>query len=132
MPKINSALTKTDTLNAYSDAGHKRKLAFHNEGKKFLAKIAAELGLSSAAYDLRNNEAGAAVSGEVTLHTDTFYMQLSEGSTRRGVSMLYRSCKGRKDYCGGQNNTVAVKDLEDDTRYARLLQTCQNWMGAAA
>jgi hypothetical protein len=132
MPKISKALTTTEALNSYSPEGDARKRAFHKEGKKFLAKIAADLGLTKADYDLRSNVAGIAVSGEVTLHTDTFYLQLSESFMKPGVGMLHRSCKDRKDYTGGQNNMVQLKDLEDDSRYERLLQMCRAWMAVTA
>lgn len=131
MPKIHNALTTTEALNSYSDEGDARKKAFHKEGKKFLEKIAKDLGLLKGDYDLRNNLAGIAVSGEITLHADTFYLQLSESFLHPGVSLLHRSCKGRKDYCGGQNNTVAVKDLKDDARYERLLSNCRSWLMSA-
>lgn len=131
MTRIHSALTTTEELNSYTPEGDARKKAFHKEGKKFLEKIAKDLGLLKGDYDLRSNLAGMAVSGEVTLHTDTFYLQLSESLMYRGVSLLHRSCKGRKDYCGGQNNTVALNDLKNDARYERLISSCRNWMLSA-
>lgn len=111
-------------INAYTDAGYARKKAFHAAGKKFLKELAAALGIQS--YDLRSNEAGMAVSGEVTLHSDTLYVQLSESCVGEpGVSALYRDCKGRKDYCGGQNNIVHLASLRGEEQQARFIARCR-------
>lgn len=130
MPKINIALRTTRDVNEYSEAAAERKKAFHREGKKFLASVAADLGLQKSDYDLRSNVAGIAVAGEVTLHTDTFYLQLCESIMGRGFSVLHRSCKHRKDYTGGSNNFVAVEALEQTERYTRFLNLCRSWMAA--
>lgn len=47
------------------------KTAFHNEAKRALRALANHLGLAPDSYNLRSNKAGPAVSGEVTLHTET-------------------------------------------------------------
>lgn len=79
-----------------------RKTRFHNAARAFLRTLANDrFKLDSAAYDLRSNKAGVAVSGEVTFHSDTLYVQISADSSMGSV--MYRKCSGRKDYTGGRN-----------------------------
>ena len=93
----------------------KAKAAFHREAKAVLKKVAKSLGLNPGDYDLRSNKAGIAVSGEVTLHTDKLYVQVSQGVMGRGGEVLFRSCEGRKDYTGGQNRFASAGELLDDS-----------------
>lgn len=101
----------------YNEEG---KAAFHKEAKAVLKKVAKALGLTPADYDLRSNKAGIAVSGEVTLHTDKLYVQVSQSMMGNGKEVLYRTCEGRKDYTGGQNNFAAAGALLDDNVIARF------------
>lgn len=96
-------------LNSYSTEADERKQRFHIDGKKFLKELAKEIGVADQC-DIRSNMGGMAVSGEVTLHADSLYVQLFE-SCRPGVHVLYRSCKGRKDYSGGTNMLVSMQEL---------------------
>ena len=99
-----------------------RKQAFHKSAKRLLRRIADELGLVKGQYDLRSNLGGIAVSGEITLHTDTLYLQLSQGVLTRGqANILYRRCSGRKDYVGMTNHFIAVADLHDREHAARFV-----------
>lgn len=98
-------------INAYSTAGAEAKAYFHSAGKKFLREVAKELDLPKGTFEVRSNMGGIAVSGEVTLHSDTLYVQLSESCMRPGVDILFRSCRGRKDYSGGMNHWSNVRTL---------------------
>lgn len=86
------------------------KSEFLRTGKQMLIRMAYALGLNEDQYDLRVNKAGIAVSGEVTLHTDSHYVQFSQS---RPGTFLVRSCKNRKDYTGGQNHWVKWEDLRN-------------------
>ena len=44
--------------------------------------------------------AGTAVSGEITLHGDHLYVQVSQSALGSHSGILFRTCKGRKDYVG--------------------------------
>jgi hypothetical protein len=80
-----------------------QKALFHREAKKRLRQLAVELKLKVGSFDLRSNAGGIAVSGEVTLHHERVYVQVSQSCMGRGsADILVRSCEGRKDYCGGQ------------------------------
>lgn len=108
--KIPEALLAEDIC-AYTDEGHEKKEAFHRAGRKFLKALATAAGLQPGQYDIRSNKGGIAVSGEVTLHADHAYVQLSESAMHRGGSVLYRTCEGRKDYTGGTNHWQALSVL---------------------
>lgn len=98
------------------------KRAFHREARAALAALARQLGLVPGDYDLRVNAGGIAVSGEVTLHTETFYVQISCGVMGPGREILYRRCQGRRDYCGDRNNFSDIALAVDAARFAKTLQ----------
>jgi hypothetical protein len=75
------------------------KREFKRLARKFLRELKDRTGLDG---DLRWNEGGIAVSGEATFHTDGIYVQIS-GELLRDLGIMYRTCKGRKDYSGGAN-----------------------------
>ena len=119
-------------INDYSQEGSARKDAMHTKGRTFVRQLATDLGLAKGDYDIRSNRAGIAVSGEVTLHADHLYVQLSESfSGGGGVSALYRSCSSRKDYAGHQNHHIAVRDLGNGA-YAGFVAQCATLMRNAA
>ncbi|MCO5066791.1 MAG: hypothetical protein M9924_20665 [Rhizobiaceae bacterium] len=90
-----------------------QKRRFHTTARSRLKKLAGELGLPPDSYDLRSNRAGIAVSGEVTLHHTTVYIQVGQFGLSSGHGILIRTCKGRKDYAGGPNHFVALTMLDD-------------------
>lgn len=110
-------LAKTDVASGEGDPNHENphsyaKLNYHRLGKRVLKAVAAELGLQSGTYDIRSNLGGPAVAGEITLHSDLLYIQF-RGPMGQGLEVLYRSCKGRKDYSGGTNRWMRYDDLLD-------------------
>jgi hypothetical protein len=108
------ALSKSK-LTYEDDAGEgpagSNKKAFHSMGKSVMKAIANALKLPEGSYDIRSNYGGIAVSGEITLHAENIYIQASVGVA--GGSILYRVCKGRKDYSGGWNHWMAISDLKN-------------------
>lgn len=84
------------------------KRAFHLRARSQLKELAAALGLQPGAYDLRSNQGGIAVSGEVTLHADELYVQTSQPATGHDTGVLFRTCEGRRDYHGGPNNFASL------------------------
>lgn len=101
-------------MNEY-EAHDPGKDAFHRKYRKVLNHFAKRLGLQMGTYEVRSCKGGPAVLGEVILHSDTLYMQVHRGFTGEGIQVLYRSCKGRKDYSGGQNRYMPVAALEADS-----------------
>lgn len=81
---------------------HNEKEVFHRDGLKLLKSLAIECGIEA---DFRSNKGGIAVSGEVTMHGDTVYVQLYQPSFASvGFQFLVRKCEGRKDYTGKTNH----------------------------
>lgn len=127
--KIPASLRALGEINEYSDEAAKRKNNLHVKGKTFLKALAAELNLGAKDYDLRSNKAGIAVAGEVTLHADGIYLQLSDSfSAPPCVQLLYRTCKGRADYTGGQNHFVKLPQLAEPSEVSRLIENIKRIM----
>lgn len=102
------------------------KLSWHLEAQDRLRRLAKELGLSDRTYDIRSNMGGVAVSGEVTLHGEEIYVQVSQSSGGPSMGVLIRSCEGRKDYTGGRNQFANIMDLENTSALAEF---CRNAVG---
>ena len=98
---------------AKSDLGYNEtaKTKFHRLAKSTLADLARHLGYAKNAYDLRSNLGGVAISGEITLHSDELYVQLSQPLA--GTNFMWRTCKHRKDYNGGANQLADWDTLLD-------------------
>lgn len=126
------ALSGLEGVDAYSDAGAARKDTLHKAGRSWLRYVAMNIGLMPGTYDIRSNKGGIAVSGEVTLHGENIYVQLSESCLHRGVSVMYRTCNGRKDYTGGRNNFQKLGDLADLDSMNRFLGQCRQMVCPSA
>jgi hypothetical protein len=81
---------------------------YHTHARRQLRALAAALDLCVGDYNLRSNEAGIAISGEITLHADRLYVQVSQSSMGPDASILFRSCRDRSDYLGGVNNFASL------------------------
>lgn len=106
----------------YDEAAKER---YHRVVRSRLKLTAKALGLEPSQYTLSSNLAGPAVSGEITLHTDFFYVQVSQGSTL--PSILYRLCDGRKDYTGGRNMFAHADLLNTPEKLAEILKPLLAW-----
>ncbi|HEY7006449.1 MAG TPA: hypothetical protein VH392_08195 [Sphingomicrobium sp.] len=98
------------------------KRLFHSRAKSQLRRIATALGLELGSYDLRSNQAGIAVSGEITLHGDRLYVQVSQSAMGHHSGVLFRTCKGRKDYVGGPNNFASLDLLNRPDELAHWIR----------
>lgn len=67
------------------------------------------------------NPGGMAVSGEVTLHSDGLYVQVSESYGGKGNEVLFRFVRSRTDYTGGRNHWASAAELEDAKTFAKRL-----------
>lgn len=119
-------------INSYTSRGHLAKRQMHSAGRAFLQRLARDLGLQTHQCDIRSNVAGIAVSGEVTLHADRLYVQISESCIggRVGPVAMYRTCNGRQDYCGGTNHFRSLGEISRD--YPRFLAECRALMSRGA
>ena len=75
------------------------------------------LQLASGTYEMRVCAGGPAVSGEVILHADALYVQVSIGGFGRG-EILLRRCRGRADYVGERNHWARMAELVDPATLA--------------
>jgi hypothetical protein len=75
-----------------------------------------------ARLNLRNNNGGPAVSGEITMHADHLYVQACQPATGHDSGVLYRACQSRKDYTGGRNNFASLDLLNDPALLARTIR----------
>lgn len=131
MSALNALACMGGPISAYTEAGYQRKAKMHSSGRAFLRRLADDLGLAKGSYDIRSNKGSIAVSGEVILHGGAIYVQMGEriGQGGGGVTVLYRSCTGRKDYCGGLNNSMTLKQVAGN--YPGFVAQCKRVMEAA-
>lgn len=108
-----------DIQNNNFEYDYLNKTEFHKLAKAELRKLVKNLGMTRGTYDIRSNLGGDAVAGEVILHTEKVYLQIiTKGFGEKGLCVMYRTCKGRKDYTGGQNNFVSLEEfLTPEFRY---------------
>lgn len=98
------------------------KANYHRLAKAALRAVAKDLGLQTGEYDLRSNKGGIAVSGEITLHSDSLYIQFSQSPVQvfNRPAFMFRSVKSRKDFAGGHNCWMSYLDLLE---YERAIAT---------
>lgn len=108
---IPQCLVTMRDVHAYDYAGAFRKAQLHRVGRAFLRSLVSDLGLVPGTFEIRISKGGIAVSGEVTLHAQSLYVQLFESCTRPGISVMYRTCNGTKDYTGGTNHFTSMAAL---------------------
>lgn len=127
----------SDRLNGYSDEAQAHKSDAHRVAKDLLTNFAKDyLGLPKTAFEVRSNQAGPAVSGEVTLHTDVLpgqkygiYVQIGQ-SCLGDDNIMYRIVKSLKDYTGGANNWTSVRSVfNSDTSLKNFAATVQRLTG---
>jgi hypothetical protein len=111
-----------NNLNAYNGTAAKHKHDFHKVAKARLTELADALGLTAGDYAIRSNRGGIAVSGEITLHTDTLYVQISQSCLGAGHEIMFRACSGRDDYCGKVNHFAPAGMLDIPEIFARDLR----------
>jgi len=99
------------------------KRRFHAEACARLPLLAASLVLPPGSFDLRSNAGGIAVSGEITLHHDGVYVQVSQPATGADSGILIRTCQGRRDYPGGRNHFAPLRLLDDVPTLAQQVRT---------
>ena len=98
------------------------KRLFHSRARSQLRRLATALGLQPGSYDLSSNQGGIAVSGEITLHSERLYVQAAQSVMGHENGILFRTCKGRKDYVGGPNNFAPLDLLNRPEELARRIR----------
>ena len=76
------------------------KMKFKSEAMRYLKQLAKALNLNPDSFSIRFNPGGIAVSGDATLHHEKIYLTVGE------MGAFWRTCKGLRDYTGGQNHWI--------------------------
>jgi len=90
-----------------------QKRRFHTAARARLRCLATALEFPQGSFDLRSNPGGIAVSGEITLHHEWIYAQVSQPATGADTGILIRTCAGRRDHTGGRNHFAPLSLLDD-------------------
>lgn len=98
------------------------KRLFHSEGRAALRRLAEALGLDGGSFDIRSNKAGPAVSGEITLHGETLWVQLSLGPFGPDREVCFRKVRDRHDHIGERNHWASVRELVEPDRFAARIR----------
>ncbi len=112
------ALVKGTNLGYNAEA----KAEFHDKASGILYSLALALGYTGPEFEVRHNQGGIAVSGEITLHSETLYVQLSQTCLGPDWGFMWRTVKSRKDYTGGPNQWAKWEELLDIEKLARKME----------
>lgn len=102
------------------------KAEFHRVAKKLLKKLHKRLeqdGTYGKAKPVRSNMGGIAVSGEITLHCDRLYVQVSQSVMGPQRCILFRECEGLDDFTGKQNYFAPISMLTETEELAKFIQS---------
>jgi hypothetical protein len=88
-------------LNGHCGYNAETKAEFRRLAMKFLRELRKAMGVEA---EVRYNAGGIAVSGDATLHTENLYLTFNADRIANNGSILYRRCKGYKDYGTGTDS----------------------------
>jgi hypothetical protein len=103
-----------------------RKRAFHAAGKRFLRRVAQELGLAKDSCHLYSQQKCCAVCGEIVLKTDAVYLELRQGLI--GWERTYLLYRVGDD---GKNRFIDLKRLHDEHRASQFIESLKMLGGPA-
>lgn len=109
-----------------------QKRRFHATARARLRQLAVAMRWSVGRYDLRSNQGGIAVSGEITLHHEAVYVQVCQPAAGWDTGILIHTCRGRRDYAGGPNRFAPLSLLDDVPALARRVRVVMTEAGARA
>ncbi|MCF8707013.1 hypothetical protein [Rhizorhapis sp. SPR117] len=98
------------------------KRLFHSEGRTAMRRLADALALEIGTFDIRSNKGGPAVSGEVTLHGENLWVQLSLGLFGPDREVCFRKVRGRDDHVGDRNLWAPIRELVEPDRFAARIR----------
>src|SRR3546814_14818789 len=87
-----------------------------------MRRLADALALDEGSFDIRSNKGGPAVSGEVTLHGEDVWVQLSLGLSGPDREVCFRKVQGRDDHLGDRNCWESIRELVDPGRFAARIR----------
>ena len=119
-------------VDGYSDEGARRKASMHRNGKILLSFLADHAHMATDRVQVRSNLGGMAVSGEVTLHTDWVWAQVSQLGQR--VVIMYRrpmnSANSVRWDADGANRFIHLDEPDDarlDAQMRMMLDCFTRW-----
>lgn len=98
------------------------KRLFHSEGRAAMRRLAEALDLENGRFDIRSNKGGPAVSGEVTLHGEMLWVQLSLEPLGLDHEVCFRKVQGRDDHIGHRNCWASIGELLEPDRFAARIR----------
>lgn len=98
------------------------KRVFHAEGRAAMRRLAEALELDGGSFDIRSNKAGPAISGEITLHGDEVWVQLSLSCMGPDHEVLFRQVRSRSDHIGDRNRWASINELLAPDRLAARIR----------
>lgn len=107
-----------------------RKTEYKKVSMAVLRKLAKMLCLQKGTFKVSFCRGGAAVWGEAILHSNSVYIQIFTNFSGGESCVLYRTCEGQKDYCGGPNQFLTLDDLNTwgyIALYEAYRRTEANW-----
>jgi len=91
----------------------RRRNCFIRKDAPPCARSQKELRLPPNSFDIRSCLGGVAVSGEVILHSESVYIEISQPASGADSGVLIRSCRGRRDYEAGRNHFAPLALLDE-------------------
>ena len=104
---------------AYDDAA---KDLFHADGRRAMRDLAVALALPDGSYTIRSNRSGRSVSGEITLHGEEVWVQLSLGALGPENEVTFRRVRGQHDHLGDRRRFAPLRELLNAERFADRLR----------
>jgi len=98
------------------------KRVFHAEGRAAMRRLAEALELDDGSFDIRCNKAGPAISGEITLHGEEVWVQLSLSCMGPDHEVLFRQVRDRSDHIGDRSRWASINELLAPARFAARIR----------
>ena len=105
---------------------------FHADGRRAMRNLAHALTLPEGSYTIRSNRSDPSVSGEITLHGEEVWVQLSLGALGPENEVSFRRVRGQHDLLGDRRRFAAIRELLNPARFADHLRRELHLAPAAA
>lgn len=98
--------------------------AIRRDACRILRGFAGDMALSPRDFTIREHRQRRRDVNVFALQTDSLLVEIQHpAGAEGGVSMSYRTCRGRSDLTGGRDNSISVASLATDQGYADLVTT---------
>lgn len=98
--------------------------AIRRDACRVLRGFAGDMALRPRDFTIREHRQRRRDVDVFALQTDSLLVEIQHpAGAEGGVSMSYRTCRGRNDLTGGRDNAISVASLATDQGYADLVTT---------